>query len=80
MKSTFLTVNLKDILRGFLTAVIAVVVLGLSTALSATPPHFPTMPEIQVLLLTGLGAGFAHVLNNWLRNSKGELLTKEEVK
>lgn len=75
--SNFLRVNVRDILKGFLTAAITVIVLGLSTALSAVPPHFPTMAELQVLALAGLGAGFAHVVNNFLRNSKDQLLTKE---
>ena len=78
--SNFLRVNWQDIIKGFLTAAITVIVLGLSTALSAAPPHFPTMAELQVLSLAGLGAGFAHVVNNCLRNSKDELLTKEAPK
>lgn len=78
--SNFLRINLRDIGKGFLTAAIAVVVLGLSTSLTAVPPHFPTMAELQTLGLAGLGAGLAHVLNNWMRNSKDELLTKEAPK
>lgn len=76
----FLRINVRDLLKGFLTAAITVILLGLSTALSAVPPHFPTIAELQVLGLAGLGAGIAHVLNNFLRNSKDELLKKEELK
>lgn len=76
----FLRVNAKDLAKGFITAAITVIVLGLSTALSAVPPHFPTIQELQVLGLAGLGGGFAHIANNFLRNSKDELLKKEEPK
>lgn len=67
----------KDLAKGFVVAILTVVMTGAMTGLTSVPPHFPTMPEIQALLLTGLGAGIAYLTKNFFSNSDGQMLKKE---
>ena len=76
MKPLF-SLGLADIGKGFLIAVLTVVLTGLGTYLNATPPHFPTGAELGTLGLAGLGAGIAYIIKNFFTNSENKLLKKE---
>ena len=73
----FLQLSGQDFIKGFIMAVLTVVVSGLYTSLSATPPHLPTWAELQTIGLMGLAAGLAYLTKNWLTNSNDEFLKKE---
>lgn len=73
----FLKLSFKDFAKGFILAVLTVIVTGLYTALSAVPPHFPTAAEWQNLGLMGLASGMAYLIKNFFTNSNDEFLKKE---
>ena len=66
-----------DFLKGFVMAVLMVIITGLYTSLSAVPPHLPTGPEWGTLGLAGLAAGIGYLIKNFFTNSKDQLFTKE---
>ena len=76
----FLSLSLKDFAKGFIMAIITVVVTGLYTSLSAAPPHLPTASEWGTLGMMGLGSGIAYCMKNFLTNSEDQFLTKEPKK
>ena len=71
------TINWQDILKGFITAVLTVIVAGLYTGLSSTPPQFPDLATLEHLGITGLLAGVAYLMKNFLSNSAGQFLKAE---
>lgn len=75
--SKFLSLNKADLLKGFVVAFAMVLLSGIYSYLSATPPTFPTWEQLQTISLSGLGAGIAYLLKNLFTNSSGEILTKE---
>lgn len=77
IEAAFLSLGLKDLAKGFITAIITAVVTGIYTSLSATPPSFPNLAELEHLGMAGLLAGIAYVMKNFLTNSAGEFLKKE---
>jgi len=76
-KSKFLSLSLKDLAKGFILAVLVVVITGLYGAITATPPHFPTGAEWATLGYAGLAAGIAYLLKNFFTNSDDKFLKKE---
>jgi len=76
--ASFLKINIRDLVKGFLVAVLTVVVSGLSTALNEG--HLPTETELKSLALIGLSAGGAYLLKNLFTNSEDQLLKKEPNK
>jgi len=75
--SNLFSLNWKDILKGFLVAVLTVIITGLGTSLQSG--KLPTLAELGTLALAGLGAGVAYLLKNFFTNSNNEL-GKPEVK
>jgi len=67
-----------DLVKGFIMAILAVVVTGLYTSLSATPPHLPTGGEWQTLGLMGMAAGVAYIIKNFFSNSAGQFMKAEK--
>lgn len=74
-KSNYLRLNWRDAFRGFVVAVITVVIMGAMTSLQAG--ELPDMATLKTLLLTGLGSGCAYLIKNIFSSSTGEMLTKE---
>ena len=70
------TWNLKDIAKGLITAILGVVVTGVYTSISAgeLPSDWIAWKPI---LLSGVGAGLAYLMKNFLSNSNGEFAKKE---
>ena len=78
MKSTGLfSLGLKDIGKGFITAIITAIITGLYTSLSAVPPHFPNGADFKAMGLMALAAGVSYLMKNFLTNNKDQLLTKD---
>jgi hypothetical protein len=65
----------KDFIKGFMVAVLTVVMTGAMTSLQAGA--IPTLHDLKNLAIVGLGAGIAYITNSFLRNSDGQLLKKE---
>jgi len=77
MKSKeFLSLGLKDIIKGSLMAAIAVILTGLMTSLTAG--HLPAnWDEFKPIVLSGLGAFITYLLKNYFTNSDDKFLKKE---
>jgi len=71
----FGSLNLRDLVNGFVVAFLAAALTGLITSLDSG--HLPTVAEIKTYGIVGLTAGLSYVLKNVLTNSSGELLKKE---
>lgn len=71
----FLSLNWKDVLRGFVVAFLTVVITGVSTSLNNQT--LPNLTDIEHLCLLGLGAGFAYLIKNIFTNSDDQLMKKE---
>lgn len=76
-KSNFLSWNKADFIRGFIMAILSVVVTGVYTSLTAIPPRFPNMSELQTLGMVGLASGVAYLIKNFFTNSDNQILKKE---
>ena len=74
-KSKLFSIEWKDFLRGFIIAVVTVILTGAMVSLNAGA--LPTGAEFKGLALAGLGAGIAYLLKNLLTNSNDQLLKKE---
>lgn len=68
----------KDVLKGFIVSILTVVMTGAMTSLSTGA--MPTMAELKVLAITGLGAGIAYLTKNFFSNSDGQMLKQEQPK
>lgn len=72
--SSFLNLNLKDLVKGFILAVLTSVVAIISTTIEAGSLTFNWPLIGKTALLAGLG----YLVKNALSNSKGEFMTKEK--
>jgi len=75
--SKFLKLNAADFVKGFIMAVLTVIVTGLYTALTSSPPHFPTGSEWATLGMAGLAAGIAYIIKNLFTNSEDKFMKTE---
>ena len=76
MNSSFLKLNLFDIVKGFVVAALTVIVGNIVPVLQSG-----TLPSIQALGqwgIAGLAAGLAYLLKNLFTNSSGSLLNGEK--
>ena len=71
--------SLKDLVKGFILAVLTVLVTYIGQCLQAE--SFPMDAHTWILeLKIALGAGIGYVMKNWLTNSDDQFLKKEEPK
>ena len=77
MNSSFLSLNWMDLLKGLLVAVIGAILTAVYQALQAGTMTF-TWAFFQPILLTGLAAGIAYLIKNFLTNSQGFPLKTEK--
>lgn len=77
MKSNFLNINLKDLLKGFIVAVVMAILTAVYTAIEAGNLAF-TWEFFKPVLITGLGAGIAYLLKNLFTNSEDKMLKGEK--
>ena len=75
MKSIFGTINWSDVLKGFLLAILTVVITGIYTTLQLG--QLPTLSQLGSLAIAGLSAGIAYLLKQVFTNSAGQLGTTE---
>jgi len=75
-KSTFLSLNLRDLMNGFIVAFLATALTSVITTLDTGA--FPSIAEIKSAVVIGLTAGISYVLKNVLENSQGQLLKKDK--
>ena len=76
MENKLFSIGTKDLIKGFIVAVLTIVLTGLMTSLSSGA--LPTTEVLKSLTFTGLGAGVAYILKNFLTNSNDNFLTKEK--
>lgn len=75
----FLSIGMKDIGKGFILAVLTVIVTGLYTCLNQVPPVLPDLAMLKHLGMTGLVAGVAYLIKNYFTNSNDQFLKKEDA-
>lgn len=75
-QSEIYKLNVKDLIKGFIVAVLSIVVTGLITSLNSG--LMPSIQELKVLLVTGLGSGLAYLLKNFLTDSEDKFLGSEK--
>lgn len=73
--SSFLQVNLRDVVNGFLIAFLTAFLSSLVTVLETG--HLPVWDQLKTFLLLGVTAGVSYVVKNIFSNSQGELLKKD---
>lgn len=76
MKSEFLNLNWKDLVKGFIVAMIGALLTTVVALLEAGTIEF-TWAFWQPVVYTSVGAGIAYLLKNWLTNSKDEFIKKD---
>ena len=62
-QSNFLSLNWKDLLKGFIVAAITAAVTGISQSLEAG--SFPTVAQLKTSALVGLAAGISYLIKNF---------------
>lgn len=77
MKSKFLTITMKDVLRGILIAFMTTVLAGIIQMLDHSVVF--EWNSIKTLLIAGLSAALSYLLKCMLSNSRDELFTREHV-
>jgi len=77
MKSTFLKLNLKDLIKGFITAIFMALITAAYQALEAGTISF-TWEFWQPIVYSSVGAGLAYIIKNWLTNSNDDILKGEQ--
>lgn len=74
--SDFLKINTRDLVKGAVVAVLAVVTSGLVTILESGA--LPTVQQLKGIGMVALTAGVSYLLKNFLTNSQDEVLKKEQ--
>jgi len=77
-ENVLFSIGTKDLIKGFIVAVLTIVLTGLTTSLSSG--ELPTLEVLKTLSLTGLGAGIAYLLKNFLTDSKDSFLGSADSK
>lgn len=77
MKSRFLTIDYRDILKGIFIAFMTSILTGLVRILEAGAAF--DWPTIKPLLIAGACAAISYLLKNYMSNSRGQMFTREPV-
>lgn len=75
MKSSFLNLDLKDVGRGVLIAVLTAVLGSVLPILESG--QLPTMEVLRTIGIASVAAGLSYLLKNWLTNSQDKLVQSE---
>ncbi len=74
------SINLRDVTKGLITAIISSILTGIYTSIASNPPKFPsTLDDWKPILLVGLGAGISYILKNLFTNSNDQFMKKEKA-
>jgi hypothetical protein len=76
MNSSFFSINLKDLGKGIIIAVITAFVTALYQQISAGNV-IPTADQLRADAVVALGAAISYLLKNLVTNSEGKFLTKD---
>lgn len=76
MKSKFFTLNLKDLIKGFIVAFSGALLTTIYQAINAGTIQW-TIEFWQPILLTSVGAGISYLLKNLFTNSNDEFAKKD---
>ena len=74
MNANFLQINLDDLLRGLVVAVVSAI---LTAILPVIQNGIPTVAQLQSIGIVGLTAGVAYLSKNLLTNSKDQMFKPE---
>jgi hypothetical protein len=77
MKSRYLTIDSRDILKGLFVAFMTSVLTGIMKILE-TGASF-NWPTLKPVLIAGACAAISYLLKNFMSNSKDQLFTREPV-
>lgn len=80
MRSSFFSLNWRDLGHGVFLAVVSAISTGLYQVidgLTAIPPVYPTTHDLMITLKIGLGAGLGYMLKQLLSNTSGILFKKD---
>jgi len=72
--SKFLTLNIKDLLKGVIVASLTAILGGLYAIIQTGA--FPTIADRKAMGMAALWAWLAYLLKNLFTNQEGDLLTK----
>lgn len=75
MKSQFLSIDLRDVLKGLFIAFLTAFLDGILKVLEAGATF--DWPTIKPVLIAGACAAISYLLKNLVTNSQGELFTRE---
>ena len=79
----FLQLNLKDLSKGFIMAVLTAASASLLIIIAGDPAHpemvahLPTFAELKVIGIGSVSVGLIYLFKNFLTNSQDQFLTKE---
>ena len=75
VRSGFLKLNARDLLRGALVTALTSVLFTLAASLNAG--SLPVLSDLQSILVVGLSAGVSYLLKNLVTNSQGQIASTE---
>ena len=75
MTSSFLSITSKDVLKGFVVAVLTSIATAVIPVLQTGTP--PRLDQLHAVAVAGVAAGVAYLLKNFFTNSEDQLLKKE---
>jgi uncharacterized membrane-anchored protein len=79
MKSKFLTLNAKDLVKGLVVVVIQALITGIYQLFQSSGFAFDWV-TFKPIVLTAVAAGLAYLIKNLFTNSQDQLFTKEVKK
>jgi hypothetical protein len=74
-QSSFLTLNWRDAVNGFVVAFLGTALTGLISTLDAGT--LPTLVELKQAGIVGITAGLSYLLKNLLTNAQGQILKND---
>ncbi len=77
MKSKYLSITIKDVLKGAIVAVLTSIATAVITILQTG--EIPGIEQLHTILIAGVGAGVAYLLKNFFTNSNDQILTREPI-
>lgn len=77
MNAKFLRINMDDVIRGFVVAVLSSILSSAVVILQAG--NLPTLAQMKTIALIGISSGVSYLVKNLLTNSNDQLF-KTEVK
>ena len=79
MNSKFLALNGKDFLKGLLVAVLSAVLITFNQVFEKEGLNL-NLSDLKIILTTGIGAGIAYLIKNFVQNSAGQIGISERNK